>query len=205
MMSERLGVWNFWLAFIGFNVAFFAMHITGLMGMPRRVYTYPAEMGWGTLNLISTSGALLLFASFVLFLWNAVSSYQNGAVAGDNPWNAGTLEWATTSPPPPHNFDRIPVVTNRESLWAERDSLPVAMGLPVNYRELIVSTVTEARPELRETSPEPSIWPFLAAIAVGTTFIGSIFTPYAVLWGAIPIAVTLIGWFWPKGTKEDEE
>jgi cytochrome c oxidase subunit I len=205
MMNERLGVWNFWLAFIGFNVAFFPMHILGLMGMPRRVYTYQPELGWGELNLIATAGAVILLVSFVLFLWNAVWSARDGDLAGDNPWDAGTLEWATFSPPPPYNFARIPVVTSREPLWAERDSLPVATGLPVNYRELIVSTVTDALPELRETSPEPSIWPLLAAIAVGATFIGSIFTPYAVVWGAIPIAITLTGWFWPKGTPEDEE
>jgi cytochrome c oxidase subunit I len=204
MLSERLGVWHFWLAFTGFNVAFFAMHVSGLMGMPRRVYTYPAEMGWGTLNLVSTLGALMLFASFVLFLFNVLRSLRHGEIAGDNPWGAGTLEWATASPPPPHNFDRIPYVTSREPLWAERDSLPVVTGLAVDSRQLITSTVTEARAELRESSPEPSIWPFLAAVATGATFVASIFTPWAVVWGGIAIAITLIGWFWPKGTKEDE-
>jgi cytochrome c oxidase subunit I len=204
MLSERLGVWHFWLAFTGFNVAFFAMHVSGLMGMPRRVYTYPAEMGWGTLNLVSTLGALMLFASFVLFLFNVLRSLRHGEIASDNPWGAGTLEWATASPPPPHNFDRIPYVTSREPLWAERDSLPVVTGLAVDSRQLITSTVTEARAELRESSPEPSIWPFLAAVATGATFVASIFTPWAVVWGGIAIAITLIGWFWPKGTKEDE-
>src|SRR5206468_24653 len=155
MLNERLGRWNFWLAFIGFNVAFFPMHITGLMGMPRRVYTYLPEMGWGNLNMIETIGALVLFLSFVLFLWNAVSSARGGELAGDNPWDAGTLEWAAASPPLPQNFDRIPVVTNREPLWAEREALPVASGLSVDNRELIVSTVSEARADIREASPEP--------------------------------------------------
>src|SRR4051812_29459621 len=129
MMSERLGKWHFWLAFIGFNVAFFPMHIAGLMGMPRRVYTYQPEMGWGTLNLISTIGALVLFTSFVLFLANVIASLRHGTVVGPNPWEAGTLEWAAASPPAPQNFDRIPVVTNREPLWAARGPLPVASGL----------------------------------------------------------------------------
>src|SRR3954453_14259656 len=120
MMNERLGVWNFWLAFIGFNVAFFPMHILGLMGMPRRVYTYQPELGWGELNLIATAGAVILLVSFVLFLWNAVWSARDGDLAGDNPWDAGTLEWATFSPPPPYNFARIPVVTRRQPLSAER-------------------------------------------------------------------------------------
>jgi heme/copper-type cytochrome/quinol oxidase subunit 1 len=204
MMSERMGQWNFWLAFIGFNLAFFPMHILGLQGMPRRVYTYQPEMGWANLNLLVTIGAVILLVSFVLFLWNVVASGRSGEPAGDNPWDAGTLEWATASPPPPQNFDRIPLVTSREPLWAERGSLPVIGGLAVGFRQLVVGTVTEARPELRESSPDPSIWPLLAAIAVAVTFLGSIFTPWAVVWGSIPLALALVGWFWPKGNPEDE-
>jgi cytochrome c oxidase subunit I len=204
MMSERLGRWNFWLAFIGFNVAFFPMHILGLQGMPRRVYTYQAEMGWGSLNLLASAGALLLAASFIVFLVNALKSARSGELASDNPWGAGTLEWATASPPPPYNFARIPFVTHREPLWDNRESLPVMTGLSVNKREVLVSSVTEALPQHRESSPEPSVWPLLAAIAVAASFLGSIFTPWAVAWGAIPVAITLVGWFWPKGNPEDE-
>jgi cytochrome c oxidase subunit 1 len=204
MMSERLGKWHFWLAFIGFNVTFFPMHITGLMGMPRRVYTYLPEMGWANLNLVSSIGAVLFFGSFVLFLYNIVSSGRGGPLAGANPWQAGTLEWAAASPPMPQNFDRIPVVTNREPLWANRDSLPVVAGLSVENREQIVSTITHGRADLRETSPEPSIWPFMAAIATAILFVGSMFTPWALVWGSIPLAVALMGWFWPKPSTEDE-
>ncbi len=96
LLSERLGKWNFWLFFIGFNVAFFPMHILGLHGMPRRVYTYPAEMGWGTLNMISTIGAFTIALSVLLFIVNVLVSRRRGEPAGDNPWGAGTLEWATT-------------------------------------------------------------------------------------------------------------
>ncbi|MEN3378465.1 MAG: cytochrome c oxidase subunit [Hyphomicrobiales bacterium] len=205
LMNERLGRWNFWLAFIGFNVAFFPMHILGLQGMPRRVYTYLPEMGWGPLNLLSTAGAIVLFASFVLLLINAVRGAARGAPAGDNPWDAGTLEWATTSPPAPYNFPRIPFVTHREPLWDNRESLPVVTGLSVDVREHVAGTVTESFPQLRESSPEPSIWPLLAAISVAAAFLASIFTPWAVVWGSIPVAITLTGWFWPKGTPEDEE
>ncbi|WP_404294013.1 cytochrome c oxidase subunit I [Microvirga sp. RSM25] len=204
MMSERLGKWHFWLAFIGFNVTFFPMHITGLMGMPRRVYTYLPEMGWANLNLVSSIGAVLFFGSFVLFLYNIVSSASRGPLAGANPWDAGTLEWAAASPPMPQNFDRIPVVTNREPLWANRDSLPVVAGLSVENREQIVSTITHGRADLRESSPEPSIWPFVAAIATAILFVGSMFTPWALVWGSIPLAVALMGWFWPKPSTEDE-
>ena len=205
LMSETLGRWNFWLAFIGFNVAFFPMHILGLMGMPRRVYTYLPEMGWGRLNLVATLGALMLTASFAVFLWNVIVSCRRGAPAGANPWDAGTLEWATASPPPTYNFAHIPVVTHSEPLWAVRGSLPVATGLSLRRRELLITSVTHADPQIREPSPRPSLWPLLAAITTTIFFVGSIFTPWAAVWGTPPIAVALIGWFWPEGTPEDDE
>ncbi|MBZ9721052.1 cytochrome c oxidase subunit I [Mesorhizobium sp. AD1-1] len=205
MMSERLGRWHFWLAFIGFNATFFPMHLVGLWGMPRRVYTYPAELGWGNINLFISAGAVLFFLSFVLFTFNLAHGALKGAPAGNNPWDAGTLEWATFSPPPSYNFARIPIVTHVEPLWAEREALPVATGLRVDARELLISTVAEAHPDIREKSATPSIWPLLAALSVGGTFVYSIFTPWALVWGAAPIAITLVGWFWPKGDPEDEE
>lgn len=205
MLSERLGRWNFWLAFIGFNVAFFPMHFLGLIGMPRRVYTYTADMDWAHLNLLSSIGAFVFALSFALLLVNVIYSLRKGALAGDNPWNASTLEWATSSPPPPQNFDRIPVVKHRDPLWADSESLPVVAGLSVERREVLLTSLAEAEPQTREASPEPSIWPLLTAIATTVFFIGSIFTPWAVLWGTPPMAVALIGWFWPSGSKEDEE
>ncbi|MGK9336639.1 cytochrome c oxidase subunit I [Sinorhizobium meliloti] len=204
MLGERLGRWHFWLAFIGFNVAFFPMHISGLRGMPRRVYTYPAEMGWDSLNLISTLGATLFVVSFLVFIHNVAASARGGDIAGDNPWDAATLEWATTSPPPPHNFDRIPFVTSREPLWAERDTLPVVTGLAVDKREVVITTTTEALPDLKESSPDPTVWPFVSAIVVGVIFIVSIFTPWALAWGAPAAAVVIIAWFWPKSIEEDK-
>ena len=204
MMSERLGHWQFALAFIGFNLAFFPMHILGLAGMPRRVYTYPEASGWGPINMLATVGSLILFVSFALFVWNVLRSLRRGEQAPDNPWDAPTLEWATSSPPPPHNFDRIPVVTSRFPLWKERDSLPVVSGLAVDTRELVLSTVAIARPDLLDTSPRDSIWPMLAAVAAGIAFVGSIYTPWAVVWGSALVGVLLVGWFWPKGTPEDE-
>jgi cytochrome c oxidase subunit 1 len=203
LMSERLGKWNFWLAFIGFNMAFFPMHILGLLGMPRRVYTYLPEMGWGSLNLLATAGTVILFLSFVLLLWNAFISASSGVPAGANPWDAGTLEWATDSPPAPYNFSRIPFVTHREPLWDNRKHLPVVTGLDVDARQLLTGTLTESLPQLRESSPVPSIWPLLAAVAIAGTFVASIFTPWAVVWGALPVSAALIGWFWPQDIPED--
>lgn len=203
LMDERLGQWNFWFAFVGFNAAFFPMHILGLQGMPRRIYTYPLETDWGGLNLFISVAALVFAASFVILAYNIVRSIKRGETAGPNPWNAGTLEWATSSPPPSYNFARIPVVAHVEPLWCEA-GIAAATGLRVNAREIVVTTAAEALPDLRETSPKPSIWPFLASLATGALFLASIFTPWALVWGSIPLAVTLIGWFWPKGSPEDE-
>jgi cytochrome c oxidase subunit 1 len=204
MLSETLGRWNFWIAFIGFNLAFFPMHILGLEGMPRRVYTYSADMPWGGLNLLSTIGAIIFASSFLLLLWNIIRSAVRGAPAGPNPWDGDTLEWATSSPPLPQNFSRIPVVTGPAPVWENREAWPAIAGMSVGKREILVSTLTEAEPDVRETSPDPSIWPLFAAIAVGITFLWSIYTPWAAVYGAVPVALTLTGWFWPKGTKEDE-
>jgi cytochrome c oxidase subunit I+III len=205
MLSERLGQWHFWLAFLGFNGAFFPMHVLGLLGMPRRVYTYPAGLGWDGINLFVSLSATVLASSFLLLAVNIVLSLRRGASAGDNPWDAPTLEWATSSPPPPYNFARIPVVRSRDPLWSDaRLSREVVQGLRVAVREVVITTLNEARPDLREPSPQPSIWPLLAAIAVGATFLASIFTPWAIVWGSLPVAITLIGWFWPKRVAEDE-
>lgn len=117
LLSEKIGKWHFWTMLIGFNMTFFVMHFLGLMGMTRRVYTYPNLPGWGMLNMISTIGAVIMGISSLLFIWNIWVSRRSGEPAGDNPWEAWSLEWATTSPPPVHNFDRIPPIRSRRPLW----------------------------------------------------------------------------------------
>jgi cytochrome c oxidase subunit I len=204
MMSERLGRWVVGLLFAGFNLTFFPMHILGLQGMPRRIYTYQLDLPWGGMNLFVSLCSIVLAAGFLLFFVDAIRSARSGPPAGDNPWGAATLEWATSSPPPAYNFARIPVVTSANPLWDEGEALPVATGLSVNRREILVTTVAEARPQARETSPQNSIWPLWAAIATTILLVWSIFSPWAVVWGSIPVAVTLIGWFWPRGTPEDD-
>ncbi|MER8829999.1 cytochrome c oxidase subunit I [Mesorhizobium sp. M0938] len=204
MMSERLGRWAFCLIFAGFHLTFFPMHILGLQGMPRRIYTYQPEMPWGGLNLFISLSAVILSSGFLVFFIDVVRGWSAGPPAGQNPWNASSLEWAMNSPPPSYNFRRIPVVDARDPLWCGSDELPVASGLRTDRRELLISSIVEALPEARESSPRDSVWPFWAAIATSIMLIWSMFSPWAIVWGSIPIAIALIGWFWPKGIAEDE-
>jgi cytochrome c oxidase subunit 1 len=205
MLSERLGRWQFWLFFIGFNVAFFPMHQLGLQGMPRRIYTYAAESGWGTLNLVSTIGAGIVDLSMLLFVINVVRSLRGGERAADNPWGGPTLEWATPSPPPPFNFVALPVVSSREPLWSREGEGPTHVsGLAAEDREGLVTTLLDAVPDVRYGYPSPSIWPFAAAVAIGIWLIWSIFSVQGALWGMIPPAIAFIAWFWPRKRENDE-
>jgi cytochrome c oxidase subunit 1/cytochrome c oxidase subunit I+III len=117
MLSESLGKWTFWLMVIGFNLTFITQHFLGLAGMARRIFTYPDLPGWGWMNLISTVGAFFMAAASLLFVWNLIVSLLNGRRASDNPWNAWTLEWATSSPPPHENFRALPPIRSRRPLW----------------------------------------------------------------------------------------
>lgn len=120
MLSERLAKWQFWLLLIGFIVTFGPMHISGLLGMPRRIYTYSPDRPWAIWNQLSTIGALIQAPSYLIFVINILWSLKSGKPAGDDPWDAWTLEWATTSPPPSYNFDVIPTVRSRRPLWDEK-------------------------------------------------------------------------------------
>jgi cytochrome c oxidase subunit I len=118
MLSEYLGKWHFWLTMVGFNLTFMIQHVLGMLGMPRRVFTYPALPGWEAMNLLSTVGAFLLAFSVLIFMINLAISLRTGEAAGDNPWDAWTLEWATTSPPAAENFPLgVPPVHGRRPLW----------------------------------------------------------------------------------------
>jgi cytochrome c oxidase subunit 1 len=117
MMSETLGKWHFWLFLVGFHMTFDTMHFPGLLGMPRRIYTYETGRGWDTLNLIVTIGVAFQAAGVLCFVVNVLRSLVKGKPAGNDPWNAWTLEWSTTSPPPEYNFAKLPVVLSRRPLW----------------------------------------------------------------------------------------
>ncbi|MEJ2263166.1 MAG: cytochrome c oxidase subunit I [Anaerolineales bacterium] len=120
LMDEALGKWQFWTMFIGMNLVFFPMHILGLLGMPRRIYTYGAGLGWDIWNFIETIGAFIIAVGILIFLINFFATLRRPATADDDPWDAFTLEWKTSSPPPEHNFAETPVVRGRRPLWDEK-------------------------------------------------------------------------------------
>jgi cytochrome c oxidase subunit 1 len=122
-LQKGWGQIHFWLMFIGFNLTFFPMHISGFLGMPRRIYTYASGQGWDLWNMMSTIGSYLIAVSVLVFIINFVVSALKREAAGENPWNGATLEWATSSPPPEYNFAKIPTVSGRAPLW-EKSGVP---------------------------------------------------------------------------------
>ena len=175
MLNETLGKAFFWIFFIGFNVTFMPMHWTGLLGMPRRIFTYSSELGVDTLNLISSVGGGIQAIAILLLIANVLWSLKRGARAPTNPWNAPTLEWATLSPPAEYNFARIPTVRTREPLWLEAS---------------VVEAAAFGEPEPMHMPP-PSHWPIFTAFGVMLTF--GLFMTH--LWWAplVGLAVTAIG------------
>ena len=203
MLDEGWGRWHFWLFFVGVNLTFFPMHQLGVEGMPRRVYTYLPETGWGPLNLLATVGAITIAASVVVFLANLARSLRRGDTAGNDPWDAPTLEWATGSPPPPYNFQLVPTVQSRSPLWKRPPDAAVVTGLRSDMREILVTTMLDAEPDNRMRLPGSTIWPLLAAIATGITFITLVFTPWGLPIGVVLVTAAFIGWGWP--TRKEHE
>jgi cytochrome c oxidase subunit 1/cytochrome c oxidase subunit I+III len=205
LMSERLGRWNFWTMFVGFNVAFFPMHIVGLLGMPRRVYTYATGMGWDMLNFVSSVGSFVFAAGVALFVINVYHSYRRGRVAGNNPWDAPTLEWSIASPPPAYNFTVIPTVASRHPLWEERlaesaERSTPGRGLVLDHgRETIGTTAVDAEPDIILKMPGDSYSPVLLAIALTAVFAGLVsHTWWFAGLGALAAGVATVAWLWPE-------
>jgi cytochrome c oxidase subunit I+III len=201
-LSERIGRWVFGLVFVGFNVTFFPMHITGLVGMPRRVYTYPAGLGWDALNLVSTIGAFVIAAGVLLLLIDFARNFRMASEENaGNVWNAGTLEWL-----PNGNYSNrsVPIVTSRDPLWDQPNLakdveaghyyLP---GAPTGGRETIVTSPIDARPQWLLQMPYPSWTHFVAAIATAGFFLlltVKLVVPSFVC-GLIAIAA-IVRWLW---------
>jgi cytochrome c oxidase subunit 1/cytochrome c oxidase subunit I+III len=207
MMEERLGRWNFWTMFVGFNLGFFPMHISGLLGMPRRIYTYGADMGWNWVNLVTTVGSFLFGIGVLIFVWNVLKSYRHGPSAGDNPWDAPTLEWATTSPPPPYNFAVLPTVASRHPLWEDRlESADrpqrsfVQAGLVLEQgREALATTPLDAEPNLILKMPGDTLVPLWLALSMTIVTAGlALVNWWVVVVGIGFTGASIIAWLWPE-------
>jgi heme/copper-type cytochrome/quinol oxidase subunit 1 len=215
MMNETLGKWNFWVMFIGFNVGFFPMHIAGLLGMPRRIYTYPAGLGWDAVNIITSIGAWIFAIGVLLFVVNFFWSMQFGERAGDNPWDAGTLEWSTSSPPPEYNFAVIPTIRSRLPLWEGRvmegqtnpDARSAIWQGPAlaDGREAVGVSPLDGDPMAVLRMPKDSLAPLLLALSLTGVFYGLVTGIWlmALLFG-ICVLLCLVGWLWPTSPSRAE-
>jgi cytochrome c oxidase subunit 1 len=196
MLNEKAGIAHALLFVVGFEMVFFPMHILGLIGMPRRVYTYLPETGWGDLNFIASIGAMVMATAVIIFATNVAYSWKKGMVAAPDVWGADTLEWSLPSPPPNYAYLYQPVVQGRHALWEQTDDAPVVTGLHVNVREVLATTIHDAVPEHRYAVQSSSIWPLIVAIIIGAMFIGFMFTPWSLPLGMLALFFGFLGWFW---------
>jgi cytochrome c oxidase subunit 1/cytochrome c oxidase subunit I+III len=201
MYDERVGKISFWLTTIGTFVVFFPMHIVGIMGMPRRNYTYPSGLGWGLLNLIESIGGYILAIGLLLIVINLAVSLRKGEPAGNDPFEGDTLEWSTSSPPPPYNYAVIPTVRSPYPMWdkedRERDSGRLARGegLLDQGHETPGTTVQDAEPDEILSMPPHSIWPPVSALTLAGIFAMLLLHHYFIAAGfAAAGALTLMGW-----------
>jgi cytochrome c oxidase subunit I+III len=202
MLNERLGKWNFWTMAVGFNLTFFPMHQLGLEGMPRRVHTYMDGLGWNDLNLLATVGAAVLFLSVALFLVNVAMALMSREPAPANPWNADTLEWETSSPPPNYNFAVLPTVRSLYPLWEkDRETAAVVTGLRHDQREVLITGMLDAEPDYRSVLPSPSYAPLMLALASTVAFLGVIYDEWLVPIGALLAFVAIVYWNWPRSAE----
>jgi cytochrome c oxidase subunit 1 len=178
MLHDGMGKAHWFFMIIGMNLSFFPMHFIGLLGMPRRIYTYDTALGLDTMNLVSSIGAFILGASFLIFIYNVFWTRRNGEIAGNNPWKAATLEWAISSPPPVYNFSVLPQVSSRLPLWTENG----------------VNEIPEVPPEPVHV-PGGTVWPILTAAGIVTIASGAVaHTLWIVLAGALFTVFSIYRW-----------
>jgi cytochrome c oxidase subunit 1 len=201
LLDERWGKTSAALVFVGFNVAFFPQHWLGLHGMPRRIYTYLPETGWGPMNLLSTIGAFTLGLGFLVFVVNGVKSLKSGAIAGPNPWSADTLEWAHPSPAPHSRSRETFIVSSRYPLWFGQ--IGTVVGLKSD--ENLVTRIVDAEPDHKVKIPGPGITPLLAALATGAMILACIYTPWGLVYGLPVVGLALVAWYWPHGDAHPDE
>ncbi len=212
MLSERLGRVTFWLMFVGFNVGIFPQHMLGFEGMVRRVSTYREEDGWAGWNLLSTAGSFVLGLGFLVFVINLWWSRRHGEVAGRDPWEAPTLEWATESPSPPYNFHRMPVVADVAPLWSpaeavDPDLVRLIDRLEVPHedrRETLGTTALDAVPEEIMEIDKSSIWPLVAALGLVVVLVAGLYDVLVLgAFGALVTVVSVVAWLSPGPSRTE--
>jgi cytochrome c oxidase subunit 1 len=193
LLSEGLGKLHFWLWFIGFNLTFAPMHILGLEGMPRRIATYPDGMGWNMWNFIETIGAFIIAVSVLVFLFNVAISRKRKLEAGDDPWDARTLEWSIPSPTPEYNFARVPMVHARDDFWHKK-----YVETPAGEPARVFAGGANGHDEHEDHGvhlPSPSYFPLLAATGLPVLCYGTIFhSVFVMIAGALVLVLGLYGW-----------
>ena len=202
LLDERLGKIAFWLIFAGMNVTFFPQHILGFLGMPRRVYTYQAGLGWDFYNLVSTAGAFTMAAGFTVYTFNVALNWSRGRPAGGNPWQAPTLEWATGSPAPTYNFAAMPTVSSLYPLWEPEGAAPLGQpglldDVEGRRREIVGTTILDGDAVEIIELPGNALWPLTAAGAIVVFLFGVMVD--SVLIGAVglgAIVASFLGWLW---------
>ena len=206
MLNEGLGKACFWLMVIGFNLTFFPMHFVGLEGQPRRTYTYDDGLGWETLNRLETVGAFIIATAVLVYLTNVLYTRKRGPIAPADPWDARTLEWATSSPPPEYNFPEIPVVTHRDELWHRKyteDDEGRLLKLPAGAA-VDVEEQAHAEPHGIHM-PSPSYWPLVFAFGMPILGYGFVFKNWFVLAaGAFIMFFGLYAWAIEPATEPDD-
>jgi cytochrome c oxidase subunit 1/cytochrome c oxidase subunit I+III len=212
MLDERLGRWSFWGVFVGFNLTFFPMHVYGLLGMPRRVYTYEPNLGWDLGNLLATIGAYVLLVGLSLTLFNIVRTMRSGRPAPDNPWGGDTLEWATASPPEPYNFPVVPTVHSLHPMWDERTLATLVRDADDPRRTLadgklaLRTSDLDGVPEHEVTLPEETLTPAVTALGLLVVTLSVLLGFYLVaVVGALLLVAGLVGWQWPAPPEERPE
>ncbi|WP_405431441.1 cytochrome c oxidase subunit I [Micromonospora sp. NBC_00617] len=210
MYNERLGRWSFWLFFIGMHVTFFPMHLYGLFGMPRRIYTYGGDLGWNVGNLISTVGAYLLGVSLLLVLIGVVHTVRWGRPAPADPWEGDTLEWSAASPPEPYNFPVIPRVHSLHPVWDERTTESITSGATEDRilsdgRRTLFTSELDARPERAVEMPESTFKPLILAGALLVFFVALLLAWYPIaIIAALAVLTTIAAWLWPAHCPDEE-
>lgn len=200
MYNEFLGKLHFWIMTIGFNISFFPMHFAGMYGMPRRIYIYNEGMGWEIYNMLSTIGAFMMAFSFLIFIYNMVSNWRNGEDAPDDPWDARTLEWSISSPPPEYNFVNIPVVKTLDDWWNTKH------GNTTNHLPMPASGGSEDDESHHDIHlPQPSYWPIILSFGLMLLGFGFIYNFFVGGLGAAIAMIAVYAWSFEPVNDPDPE